>query len=385
VSPAEPSPPAGAASPAGAPPAAAPTALDGLTLDAIEARAVGRLEPGPLAYFAGGADDERTLADNRAGWDRHRLVPRVLAGVGATPPTATTLMGGEIALPVLAAPTALQRLAHPDGEAATARACRDAGTILVLSMLGTMRPWAVAAAAPGGRRWLQLYVLRDRSLTHALIDEAVEHGFEALVVTVDTPVTGFRTRELATGFTVPDGVEQPAITDATRATGTSPDRFYEDHIDPTLDWDDLAALIERSPLPVLVKGIHHPDDAEHAVAIGVAGIVVSNHGGRQLDGAPATADLLGPVAERVAGRVPVLVDGGIRRGTDVLVALALGADAILIGRPLLWGLTVGGAVGAAAVLERLRTELQRALTLCGARDVAAARGITLMPAAGPVR
>jgi 4-hydroxymandelate oxidase len=347
-----------------------------VSLDAVEARAAAALAPGALAYFAGGADGERTLADNRAAWDRFGLVPRVLTGAGA-PTTRIDLLGRTLALPVLAAPTALQRMAHPDGEAATARACRDAGTVMVLSMLATMRPREVAAAAPGGRRWLQVYVLRDRAATRALIDEAAAHGFEAIVVTVDAPVTGHHPREERAGFVVPEGLEQPAVTDATRRTGIPAHRFYDDLVDPGLTWAGLAELIERSPLPVLVKGIHHPADAESAIAAGVAGIVVSNHGGRQLDGVPATADLLGPVVARVAGRVPVLVDGGIRRGTDVCVALALGADAVLIGRPLLWGLAVDGEAGAAAVLERLRVELVRALTLLGCASPAAARDVTL--------
>jgi isopentenyl diphosphate isomerase/L-lactate dehydrogenase-like FMN-dependent dehydrogenase len=323
--------------------------LADLSLDELEPLAVERLDPGTLAYFAGGAGDERTVADNRAAWGRYRPVPRVLAGIREVS-TRRDLLGGELALPVLAAPTALHTLAHPDGEAATARACAAAGTVMVLSMMGSARPGEVAAAAPDGRRWLQLYVLRDREVTHALIDEAAAQGYEAIVLTVDTPVMGGRPREERSPITLPTGVAQPVVDDAVARTG-----------------------VDRSPLPVVVKGIHHPDDAARAVDCGVAAVIVSNHGGRQVDGAPATADLLGPCAEAVDGRVPVLVDGGIRRGIDVSIALALGADAVLIGRPLLWGLTLAGEAGVTHVFERLREELERAMTLLGCADLAAAR------------
>jgi isopentenyl diphosphate isomerase/L-lactate dehydrogenase-like FMN-dependent dehydrogenase len=350
--------------------------LSDLSLDEIEARAVPLLDPGVLAYYAGGAGEERTVADNRAAWGRRRPVPRVLTGTG-TASTRGELLGAPLELPVLAAPTALHAIAHPGGEAATARACAAAGTVMVLSMMGSARPAAIARAAPEGRRWLQLYVLRDRGATDALVDEAVAHGFEALVVTVDTPIMGMRPREERSPFALPPGVEQPVVGDAAARTGVAPERFFADLVDPALGWDDLEALVARAPLPVLVKGIHHPDDARRAVDAGAAGVIVSNHGGRQLDGVPATADLLGPAVAAVGGRVPVLVDGGIRRGIDVCVALALGADAVLVGRPVLYGLAAGGQAGVEAVLDRLRRELAGALVLLGCGDLAAARGITL--------
>jgi len=350
--------------------------LSDLSLDEIEARAAPLLDAGTLAYYAGGAGEERTVADNRAAWGRHRPVPRVLTGVG-TATTRCELLGAPLELPVLVAPTALHALAHPDGEAATARACAAAGTVMVLSMMGGARPAAVAAAEPAGRRWLQLYVLRDRGATAALVDEAVASGYEALVVTVDTPIMGMRPREERRPFVLPAGVEQPVVSDATARTGVPHARFFADLVDPGLSWDDLAALIAGVPLPVLVKGVHHPDDARLAVEAGAAGVIVSNHGGRQLDGVPATADLLGPAVAAVGGRVPVLVDGGIRRGVDVCVALALGADAVLIGRPVLYGLAVAGETGVAAVLARVRVELERALVLLGCGDPDSARGITL--------
>jgi isopentenyl diphosphate isomerase/L-lactate dehydrogenase-like FMN-dependent dehydrogenase len=350
--------------------------LSNLSLDEIEARAVALLDAGTLAYYAGGAGEERTVGDNRAAWGRFRPVPRVLTGV-STAPTQGELLGAPLALPVLAAPTAVHALAHPDGEAATARACAAAGTIMVVSQMGTARPREVAAAAPDGRRWLQLYVLRDRGATQALIDEAVAHGYEALVVTVDTPIMGQRPREERSPYTLPSGVGQPVVDDAVARTGVPHERFFADLVDPALTWDDFADLAARAPLPILVKGVHHPDDARRAVESGAAGVIVSNHGGRQLDGVPATADLLGPVAAAVEGRVPVLVDGGIRRGIDVAVALALGADAVLIGRPVLYGLAAGGEAGVSAVFDRLRSELESTLVLLGCGDVAAARRITL--------
>jgi isopentenyl diphosphate isomerase/L-lactate dehydrogenase-like FMN-dependent dehydrogenase len=350
--------------------------LADLSLDELEPLAVERLDPGTLAYFAGGAGDEWTVADNRAAWGRFRPVPRVLAGVRSAS-TRRELLGGELTLPVLAAPTALHTLAHPDGEAATARACAAAGTVMILSMMGSARPSEVAAAAPDGRHWLQLYLLHDRGVTDALIDDAVANGFEAIVVTVDAPVMGGRPREERTPITLPPDVDQWVVSDAFSRTGVPHAQFFSDLIDHTLSWADLEALVARSPLPVLIKGVHHPDDAARAVEAGVAGIVVSNHGGRQVDGAPATADLLGPCAEAVDGRVPVLVDGGIRRGIDVSIALALGADAVLIGRPLLWGLTLAGEAGVTHVFERVREELERAMTLLGCADLAAARRTTL--------
>lgn len=350
--------------------------LSDLSLDEIEARAAALLDAGTLAYVAGGAGEERTVADNRAAWGRRRAVPRVLTGVEA-PSTQQTLLGAAVALPVLAAPTAVHGLVHPDGEAATARACAAAGTVMVVSQMASARLGDVARAAPGGRQWLQLYVLRDRGATQALIDEAVADGYEALVVTVDAPIMGQRPREERTPYTLPRGISQPVVDDAVARTGVPHARFFADLVDPTLTWDDLTDLAARAPLPVLVKGVHHPDDGRRAVEAGAAGVIVSNHGGRQLDGVPATADLLGPVAEAIEGRVPVLVDGGVRRGLDVCVALALGADAVLIGRPVLYGLAAGGEAGVTAVFDRLRAELHSALVLLGCRDLAAAQRATL--------
>jgi isopentenyl diphosphate isomerase/L-lactate dehydrogenase-like FMN-dependent dehydrogenase len=268
-------------------------------------------------------------------------------------------------MPVLVAPVAYQRLVDADGEVGMARAAAAAGTVMCLSTLATARPSEVAAGAPGGRRWFQLYCFRDAAVTRALMDEAVESGFEAIVVTVDAPRGGRRERDLRTGFSIPEGLGVPSVR---AALGVDREVTIEETfslMDPALDWRDLEELAAECDLPVLVKGILTAEDAELAVQHGAAGVVVSNHGGRQLDCVLATADALPEVVDAVEGRAAVLVDGGIRRGTDVAIALALGADAVLVGRPALWGLAAGGEDGARRVLAVLRDELELALALCG--------------------
>lgn len=327
--------------------------------------AAAALQAGPLGYYAGGAGDERTLRDNVDAWARHKLLPRTLVDVSAVD-TTTTVLGTEVSMPVLVAPVALQKMAHPDGECGMAQAAAAAGTIMTLSTIATTRPHDVAAAAPDAPRWFQVYVLKDRGITNALVEEAVGCGFRALALTVDAPRAGRRERDLRTGFGVPAGIEMPAVAAAVGSSaGITPAGFF-DLMDTTLVWKDLERLVADSPIPVVLKGVHHPEDARIACELGVAGIVVSNHGGRQLDNVPATADMLRPVVEAVGGRVEVLVDGGIRRGTDVCAALALGARAVLVGRPALYGLAAGGTAGARHVLELLRAELELALTLLGA-------------------
>ena len=322
------------------------------------------LDPGPLAYYAGGAGDEHTLRESSAAWSRRRLRPRVLVDVSSVS-TATTVLGTAVDTPVLVAPTALQRMAHPDGEPGMARAAAAAGTIMVLSTLATSNAAEVAAAAPGAPRWYQLYVARKRSVSQALIDAAVEAGFNAIVVTVDAPVPGRRERDLRAAFSVPMDLTMPAVSAAIgRSSGVTVEDFFS-LIDPGVTWDDLERLVEDSPLPVLVKGVQTGEDAALCCERGAAGVIVSNHGGRQLDTVAATAEMLPEVVDAVAGRADVLVDGGIRRGTDVLVALALGARAVLVGRPALWGLTAGGEAGARDVLELLTAEVARGLALLG--------------------
>jgi isopentenyl diphosphate isomerase/L-lactate dehydrogenase-like FMN-dependent dehydrogenase len=323
-----------------------------------------RLDAGPLGYFAGGATDERTLVDNEAAFARRRLLPRVLVDVSEVS-TATTVLGTEISLPVIVAPVALQRMAHPDGEPGMARAAAAAGTLMTVSTLATATAREVHAAAPDAPRWFQLYVLKDRGVTHALVDEAVDCGYKALVLTVDAPRAGRRERDLRTGFAVPPGIDMPGVTAAAgRSSGLTPADFFS-LVDASLTWKDLEALVEQVDLPVIVKGVHAAADARLALQHGAAAVIVSNHGGRQLDGVPAGIDLLEDVVQEVGGDAEVLVDGGIRRATDVLKALALGARAVLVGRPMLWGLAWDGDAGARWVLETLRAELELDLMLLG--------------------
>jgi isopentenyl diphosphate isomerase/L-lactate dehydrogenase-like FMN-dependent dehydrogenase len=321
-----------------------------------------RLEPGAFGYFAGGAGDEWTLRENRAAFERWTLRPRVLVDVSSIS-TATTVLGTEIALPVLVAPMAFQRLAHPDGEPATARAAASAGTIMCLSTMATAAPAEVAAAAPGAARWYQVYVFKDRGITRAFIDQAVEAGFGALVLTVDVPYLGRRERDLRTDFRIPAEVRVPSWEAAAGpgASGTPQELLALCASD--LSWRDLEALAADSPVPVLAKGILTAEDSRLAAEHGAAGVIVSNHGARQLDGLPASLDALPEVAEAVD--VEVLMDGGVRRGTDVVKALALGARAVLVGRAALWGLAASGEQGVAHVLELLRAEVELALALLG--------------------
>ena len=316
-----------------------------------------KLDAGPHGYYAGGAGDERTLRDNVEAYTRWQLRPRMLVDVDACT-TATTVLGTEISLPVLVAPVAFQRVAHPDGEVGMARAALGADTIMCLSTIATSTPAEVAAT--GAKRWFQLYVMRDEGLTRELIAQARDNGYGALVLTIDAPVRGNRERDLRTAFAIPDGIRVAAFG---RGGMTPKDVF--DQVSASLTWRDLERIASQAQLPLLVKGVLTAEDAALACEHGAAGIVVSNHGGRQLDGVAATIDALPEVVETVDGRLEVLVDGGIRRGVDVAKALALGARAVLAGRALLWGLTVGGEAGARHVLELLRAEVLGALQLLG--------------------
>ena len=335
-----------------------------LNLQEYERLAEASLEPGAHGYFAGGADDEHCLRENVEAWRRHRLRPRVLVDVSGTS-AATTVLGTEVSMPVLVAPTAFHRMVHDDGEAGTARAAAAAGTVMCLSTLATASPAEVAASAPGAPRWFQLYVFRDRGVTRGLVEQAVDAGFEAIVLTVDAPRLGRRERDLRTGFRVPAEVVVPSI-EALEGTwaGATPLEVLSD-IDPSFGWADLEQLVAESPVPVIVKGIQTGEDAALACEHGAAAVVVSNHGGRQLDAVAPTAELLPEVVEAIGGRLEVYVDGGIRRGSDVVVALGLGARAVLVGRPVLWGLAHAGEAGARRVLELLRDEVELALALCG--------------------
>jgi isopentenyl diphosphate isomerase/L-lactate dehydrogenase-like FMN-dependent dehydrogenase len=322
------------------------------------------LDEGPLGYFAGGACDEITLRENVAAFGRLKLRPRMLVDVSAVS-AATTVLGAEVSMPVLVAPTAIQRMCHPDGEAATARAAAAAGTVMTLSTIASATPAEVARAAPDARRWFQLYCFADEGVTRALVEQAVEHGYEALVLTVDAPRAGRRERDLRTAFQVPAEVSVPSVETALGRPASLTIAEIFAMLDLTLTWRDLDRIRGLSDLPLLVKGVLTEEDARLACDAGVAGIVVSNHGGRQLDSVPAAIDALPEVVEAVDGRVEVLVDGGVRRGTDVVKALARGARAVMVGRPVLWGLAVGGEDGVRHVLELLRDEVELALLLCG--------------------
>jgi 4-hydroxymandelate oxidase len=280
------------------------------------------------------------------------------------------VLGADLEMPILVAPVAFQQLAHSDGEAAMARAAEAAGTVLCLSSLTSTRPAEVAEAAPGGRRWMQVYLFRDRGVTRAMVEEAAESGYEALLLTVDAPYAGRRERDLRSGFQVPAEIRAPAIEAAVGHRSLTTAEVFE-LVDPSITWKDLEQLCGEFDLPILVKGLITGEDAALAVEHGAAGVVVSNHGGRQLDNAPATIDALPEVVAAVDGRIPVLLDGGVRRGTDVAVALAIGAEAVLVGRPALWGLAIDGEAGVRLVLEMLAAELRLSLALLGAPDPAA--------------
>ncbi|MFR9776919.1 alpha-hydroxy acid oxidase [Micromonospora sp. MS34] len=328
-------------------------------------------------FIDGGSGTETTLAANRAALDRVAVLPRVLTGVDS-PRTEAALPGGRYAMPVAVAPMAYQKLLHLDGEPGLAAAARAAGVPYVASTLGSTPIEEVAAA--GGPVWFQLYWLRDRGMVADLVDRAQAAGCTALMVTVDVPVLGRRLRDVRNGFALPPHVTAanlPGGRDDLAHQGTPGVSAVAVHTGavfaPALSWADLAWLRERTPLPLLVKGLLDPRDAVRAAEVGVDAVVVSNHGGRQLDGAPATATVLPEVVAAVGQRCGVLLDSGVRGGTDVLRALALGADGVLVGRPLLWALAAGGRAGAEAALALLAAELRDALTLAGCADPAAAR------------
>jgi 4-hydroxymandelate oxidase len=322
------------------------------------------------AYYSGGADDERLLADNVAAWSHWQLHPRVLAGI-AEVTTATTLLGTPVSSPVVIAPTAIQGLAHLEGEVATARGVADVGALMILSSLATCSLEDVAAAAPGSPRWMQVYILRERARTVELVQRAANHGYGALVLTVDAPVSGLRLREWRAGVHLPDDLALPNLagdsTESARQGGFM--AVVTKEFEPALTPDDIGWLVGLSHLPVVAKGVQRADDALRCVEAGAAAIVVSNHGARQLADAPATADIVGEIVDAVGGRVEVYVDGGVRRSPDVVKALALGARAVLVGRPSLWALATGGSEGVSGLLRWYESELRRAMALCGAATV----------------
>ena len=347
--------------------------MDPLNLHDLEARAREKLPALAWDYYAAGADDERCVQRNIDAFARLALHYRVLVDV-ARRDLATTVLGAPIAMPILVAPTAFHRLAHEDGELATVRGTADAGTVFILSTLSNTAVEQVVAAA-SGPVWFQLYVYKDRDATAALIRRVEAAGCSALVLTVDAPLLGRRERDVKNRFTLPAHLGIENLTAAGYAAlpavaGSGLAAYFAELLDPGLTWDVIGWLRSVTKLPVIVKGIVRPDDAVRAVTAGAAGIIVSNHGGRQLDAAPATIDVLPRIAAAVAGGAELYVDGGIRRGSDVVKAIALGARAVLVGRPILWGLAAGGREGVAAALGLLRGELDLAMALCGCPDVA---------------
>ncbi len=344
-----------------------------LNLADVEAAARERLPREVVDYFAGGAEDEVTLRANREAFETLFLRPRMLVDV-TTRDLSTTLLGDPATMPVLIAPTGFQALAHPEGELGMAQAATAAGVPMILSTFSTRSLEAVRDAAPGPR-WFQLYVHRDRGLTEGLVRRAEAAGYTALVLTVDVPVLGRRERDARNAFSLPPEfrlgnftIPEPEVGQG-HAGESGLAAFHQGLREPSLSWKDLEWLRNLSGLPLLLKGVLRGDDAARAMDLGAAGIIVSNHGGRQLDGAVPAPRALPEVVSAVGDRGEVYVDGGIRRGTDVLKALALGARAVLVGRAVVWGLALDGAPGASRVLEMLRAELDTAMALCGATQL----------------
>jgi 4-hydroxymandelate oxidase len=352
-----------------------------LTIEDFESAARQRLPQMVFDYYAGGAGDEWTLRANRRAFERWVVRHRVLVDV-STLDTRTSVLGHQVSMPILLAPTALQRLAHPDGELATARAALAMDTVMMVSTIATVALEQVAET--GVQRWFQLYVLKDHGFTEELVRRAHAAGYSALVLTVDTPLLGRRLRDERNRFSLPEGVEMANLEGSglPHSPGSGLSSFFLSRHDDALTWGDLEWLRSISPLPLLLKGVVTAEDAALAVGAGVAGIVVSNHGGRQLDGSPATIDALPEVVEAVGGRADVIMDGGIRRGTDVVKALALGARAVCVGRPYLWGLATGGEAGVLQVLRLLRDDLLLSMALAGRPTVGSIDRSTVARSAG---
>jgi 4-hydroxymandelate oxidase len=337
---------------------------DSADLDALEEAARARLSPGAYAFIAAGAEDEITVRDNIAAWQKLRLRPRVLRDI-ATIDTATTILGAPVAMPVMVAPSGRHRNYHPEGERATARGAAAADAVFALATTSTVSFADVAAERRSAPQWFQLYMPPERGETEDLIDRAAAAGFRALVLTVDQPVAGSSPRARRAPLEVSPDVRhvnvrgQPTARNAYDPANQAVVRFPATFAD--LEW-----MVRRGPLDVVVKGVLRADDAVRCVEAGAKAVIVSNHGGRHLDTTLPSAEALPEIAAVLAGKAEVYVDGGIRRGTDIVKALALGARAVMLGRPPLWGLAVGGADGVRAVLEHLRNELVRSMALCGA-------------------
>ena len=347
-----------------------PKALAAVTLAEFEALARARMHPAAFDYVAGGASDELSLADNAASWRRYRLLPRVLVDVAGVD-AATTLLGRPVAMPLATAPMAAHALAHPDGEVATAGAAAKAGVPFTLSTMSSRSIEEVAAATPGGTNWFQLYMQATEAQSRSLVERAESAGFRAIVLTVDLPRLGYRVRDRRNGFElgVPLGNFLVEATTGTDGPTHRPDAggyaALETPPRRTLTWDDIATIRRWSSMPIVLKGILTAEDARLAVEHGADGVVVSNHGARQLDRVPAPVDALEAIATVIHGRAEVWVDGGVRSGLDIAIALALGARAVLVGRPILWALAAGGQAGVERELAILREEFEIALALLG--------------------
>lgn len=326
-------------------------------------------------YLDSGAGDELTLAENSRAFDRIELLPNVLKDVSQID-TSVSFLEQRYAHPILLAPVAYHKLFHPQGEIETAQGAVWADATLCVSTMSNTTIEEIAKEVPDARLWYQLYVQRDRDYTRELIQRVENAGAKALVITVDTPVLGNRVRETRAGFALPVGLERAMLRDVPEAQkvtghGTDLDGIYYPLVNPAMTWKDIEWMLGAAKIPVILKGILNPQDAAQAVHVGAHGIIVSNHGARNLDTVPATITMLPEVARAVDDRIPVLFDGGIRRGTDILKALASGATAVLVGRPYIWGLAVSGAAGVNRVVDLLLTELKIAMALCGRAKIPA--------------
>ncbi|CAG0898965.1 unnamed protein product [Darwinula stevensoni] len=338
----------------------------------FEKYAYSTLPRNALDYYRSGADHQQTLLDNRAAFQRYRLRPRVLRDVRKRDLSAS-ILGERVSMPIGVAPTAMQRMAHPDGECANARAAESMETIFTLSTIATSSIEEVARAAPKSIKWFQVYIYKDRSMTHDLVIRAKQAGFKALVLTVDAPHFGRRLADVRNKFILPPhlrmanfNVDSKAAKQAgVSAGGSGISEYVMSMFDPSVTWKDLKWLSSISSLPIIVKGILTAEDAEEALHYNVAAILVSNHGARQVDGVPATIDVLSEVVKTVKGRCEVYLDGGITNGTDVFKALALGAKMVFVGRPMIWGLAYGGEAGARKVLQILHDEFSSTMALMG--------------------
>lgn len=343
-----------------------PSGSQPIRLADFEALALAKMLPALGGYYSGAANDEVTLADNATAFRRLRFLPHIGGAVEGRD-TSVEVLGRRWPTPFMVAPMSLHRLGEPEGEIAVARACAARGLVFSLSTVGTSTIEDVAAT--GAPRWFQLYLLKDRGRNRDLLGRAEAAGYEAVIFTMDAPILGRRERDIRTGFSLPPGVGYANIR---RGAIKRDDTYGDDAFKPDNTWDDLAWVVGATRLPVIVKGVLRGDDAVHALDLGAAAVDVSNHGGRQLDQSIASIDALPAVAEAVAGRAPILLDSGIRRGTDVLAALALGARAVMLGRPVLWSLAWGGEAGVGLAFDLLAAEVNLALGIAGLRTPAEA-------------